>query len=147
MREVQNCPFIYEHFAGVGAVATAWVELIIQVQEDGDVAIRIFCYCPWIICSFRERLRGLGSRGHDVPWSEITHVSRAMAKKDKFQQGFCLGFVYAVATKLEQDRAICTPVNVNWLIKSASAAIPKASPKDQSWKVLEAAFRKDFPCN
>jgi|SRR5215216_3647012 hypothetical protein len=66
------------------------------------------------------------------------------------QQGFCLGFIEALAVRLADTRESCThwPVNMAPLIEEAVDALAIADKDDAAWKVIEGRLSEKHlpPC-
>ena len=62
-------------------------------------------------------------------------------------KAYCLGFLYAVITKLEKEEQACFPANIGGAIEEAATLLSAAPKKALSWQVLEDGYKKKFKCN
>ena len=61
-------------------------------------------------------------------------------------KGYCMGFLYAVITKLEADGTACFGANISQPIEVAADLLGKSSKQATSWDVLQNGYKKEFPC-
>lgn len=61
-------------------------------------------------------------------------------------KGYCMGFLYAVITKLEADGTACFGANISRPVEVAADLLSKSSEHATSWDVLQNGYKKQFPC-
>ena len=75
------------------------------------------------------------------PFKSATAASVLSACLDKaeWQQGFCLGFIEALAVRLADTRDACThwPVNIEPLLAEAIDALNQTETTAPAWRVIE----------
>jgi hypothetical protein len=66
-------------------------------------------------------------------------VLSACLDKSEWQQGFCLGFIEALAVRLADTRESCTywPVNIEPLLAAAIDALTQTDMTAPAWRVIE----------
>src|SRR5512145_2680144 len=66
-------------------------------------------------------------------------VLAACQDESERQQGFCLGFIEALAVRLAETREFCSywPVNVDPIIAEALNALAEAGKDAPAWKVIK----------
>ncbi len=88
-------------------------------------------------------------------------ILSACTAKSSGNYGFCLGFVYAIAYKLNAEHKSCAfaLANLDPVLKSATNALAKTKMDldkakashatrlaTEAWPIIEAAFIKEYPC-
>jgi hypothetical protein len=62
-------------------------------------------------------------------------------------KSYCMGFLYAVITKMEADGSACFGANISKPIEVAADLLGNSAQYAASWDVLEKGYKKAFPCS
>lgn len=69
------------------------------------------------------------------------------SKKAIEEKSYCLGFLYAVITRLEMAGSACFGANIAPAVRKASELLASVPYKTPAWNALEDGFKKEFPCS